>query len=101
MGETTVWTDAQVVAEFTCKVPLSRYCLIDGSLHQWYFHRGAWRPGRVLIDDDSLSAAAPDAFLRAGVCDFQSYEEAAALRVAHLDPLIPSQGTCSVSAEPF
>lgn len=74
-------TDAEVVAELTTERPLSRYCVVAGSLRTWARLQqpsgDIWLPLTLLIDDNRLALAAPDAMLRAGVQSFHSDSEAA------------------------
>lgn len=82
MSVLKAWTDVEVVAELTREVPLARYCLIGGRIYTWsrlkYADSVVWLPLYLLVEDDSLSQAAPGAMCRAGVKSFRSAEEAVA-----------------------
>jgi hypothetical protein len=76
-------TDAEVIAELTSDMPLSRYCVIAGSVRSWVRLKqskggAVWLPLTTLIEDNLLARVAVDALLRAGVRSFDSVEEAVA-----------------------
>lgn len=74
-------TDEEAVAQLTCELPLSRYCVIGGQVRSWVKldvgEGKKWLPLALIIEDNLLHRVAAGAFMRAGVRSFRSVDEAA------------------------